>query len=827
MVAGYVSSEEVRNNKRKLYEYVKSSGIGVAWELPELNFYQEVPICSYEEYRKKIAIEVEQKNKKEWEHLYKWSKGFHKFVCYPLSEKFLRTRSKKELKLFFRSIDYHILEKAFILYSHEARIRILHCYSDRIKRKLLKKVKRYSKAGTLSLTECVEAESMIHKAIEKFWQLEIGGCLEEYMQERKSIIDKLREASGEKYFIIPHNLSVKRCEDGIILTIKPVNVDYTGMTHVYDIDWKYPITKYAFIFYRYVLDGKGKVFIDIEGKNELPVYDFQNNCKQGDYFLFLYRLMKLERCYSWIVLSDIIKNVVCTFEQNLLSMKGIRDSFIRLPVRPLNYHEKILKGISDSGRIMDEIFGKCSRESSNYVEEYVMVNIKIHRGTSQIGGTITEIYTENTHIFIDFGSELTVNPEDSTDGKMIAMIKNAECDAVLFSHYHGDHVGLLEHIPAKDIRGKEITLGIGKVARQVLANIQRTLANDISRPEEQQAHKEMLSLLQDNGRWLDFVDALTEGNEKSSTFDVGDFHITTIRVDHSAYDSYMFVIEAEGKCIVHTGDFRVHGRLGEGFFDRLKNFMENKKVDVLLIEGTMLGRLDENVLKEEELLKEATELLKKPENKYAYLICSSTNMESLASFHKAVLFSNKAKEKAGDKDCKRAMYVNHYVKQQMDLFASAEPDITWGFRKANPFEQHGKYNENLGMSQMEYMEENGVLILLGKSDSYKKYIEPFRDKNPLLIYSMWKGYVSDKNKETNDPKMKALYESFPEERRVDLHTSGHAVKDDLEEMIAIVNPRQAIVPIHTEFKESYEELDGVGELLKCLKDGQVLSLEQM
>jgi len=335
------------------------------WELPELNFYQEIPKCGYEEYRKKIAIEVEQKNKKEWEHLYEWSKSFHKFVCCPLSEKFLRTRSKKELKLFFRSIDYHILEKALVLYSHEARIQILHCYSDRIKRELLKNVKRHSKAGTLSLTECVEAESIIHKAIEKFWQLEIGGYLEEYMQERKAIIDKVREASGEKHFIIQHNLSVKRCEDGIILTIKPVNVDYTGMTHAYDIDWKYPITKYTFIFYRYVLDGRGKVFIDIEGKKELPIYDFQNNCKQGEYFLFLYRLMKLEKCYSWIVLSDIIEKAVHTFEQDLMSLQGIRDSFIRLPsqlpyrepVRPLNYHEKILKGISDSGRIMDVLEG--------------------------------------------------------------------------------------------------------------------------------------------------------------------------------------------------------------------------------------------------------------------------------------------------------------------------------------------------------------------------------------------------------------------------------------------------------------------------------------
>ena len=452
-----------------------------------------------------------------------------------------------------------------------------------------------------------------------------------------------------------------------------------------------------------------------------------------------------------------------------------------------------------------------------------MVNIKIHRGTSQIGGTITEIYTENSHIFIDFGSELTINPEDSNDGKMIDMINNTVCDAVLFSHYHGDHVGLLEHIPRKDIRDKDITLGIGKVARQVLVNIQRTLANDTSaEPKERQVHKVMLDLLQDNSRWLDFSDALTVGNEESSTFDIGDFHITTIRVDHSAYDSYLFIIEAEGKCIIHTGDFRVHGRLGEDFFDKLKLFIKNKKVDILLIEGTMLGRLDEKPMNEEKLLKEAIKLLKKPENKYAYLICSSTNMESLASFYKAVLFANKAKENKDNKDSKRAMYVNHYVKQQMDLFASAEPDITWQFRKAYPFEKQGKYNKALGMSQMQYMEENGFLILIGKSDAYKKYIEPFKDKNPLLIYSMWNGYVDDKTADTYDEKWGALYHGF--ERKVKLHTSGHAMKKDLEEMIAIVNPQQAIIPIHTEFKASYSKLKGVGDKVKCLEDGEVLGL---
>ena len=455
-----------------------------------------------------------------------------------------------------------------------------------------------------------------------------------------------------------------------------------------------------------------------------------------------------------------------------------------------------------------------------------MVNIKIHRGTSQIGGTITEIYTEKSHIFIDFGSELMVNPEESTDSKMIEMINNTECDAVLFSHYHGDHVGLLEHIPHKDIRGEVIKLGIGKVARKVLANIQSTLANDTSRPEEQQRHKRMLELLEDNNRWQDFMDALTKGNEDSSSFNIGDFHITTIRVDHSAYDSYMFVIEAEGKCIVHTGDFRTHGKLGEGFFDRLRQFMNDKKVNVLLMEGTMLGRLDEEGMSEEQLQAEAIQYLLKPENKYAYLICSSTNLESLASFHSAVLIANKIKKKKGINE-DRGIYVNYYVKEQMDLFAKEEPKLTMEFRKANKFEPKGKYNEKLGMTQEEKMEKHGFLCMIGTSDSYKKYIEPYREKNPLLIYSMWDGYVNPDKPETNDKKLKELYDSFPEGRRVKLHTSGHAVREALEEMIAVVNPSDAIIPMHTENKNKYELLKGIGDRRVCLEDGETYSLRDM
>ena len=185
---------------------------------------------------------------------------------------------------------------------------------------------------------------------------------------------------------------------------------------------------------------------------------------------------------------------------------------------------------------------------------------------------------------------------------------------------------VLKHIPKEDIDGKTIKLGIGKIARQVLINIHETLADF---EDSDKKDKEFLDILKDIDRMLDIEDG--------AVFSIGDIRITPVLVDHSAYDAYMFIIESEGKVIVHTGDFRIHGRLGKGLFDRIEKALIDKKVDVLITEGTMMSRLKETVLTEEQLQDKTIEVLSKPENKYAFLICSSTNVESLASFANAAM----------------------------------------------------------------------------------------------------------------------------------------------------------------------------------------------
>ena len=76
------------------------------------------------------------------------------------------------------------------------------------------------------------------------------------------------------------------------------------------------------------------------------------------------------------------------------------------------------------------------------------IRVRLQRGASQIGGVCTEVFTDQTRIFFDFGSPLEgegnqekLNIEGLTQGTV-------NTDAVFLTHYHGDHVGEIPRIMA-------------------------------------------------------------------------------------------------------------------------------------------------------------------------------------------------------------------------------------------------------------------------------------------------------------------------------------------------------------------------------------------
>jgi len=231
------------------------------------------------------------------------------------------------------------------------------------------------------------------------------------------------------------------------------------------------------------------------------------------------------------------------------------------------------------------------------------MNIRIHRGTHQIGGCITEIYTEKTRIIIDMGAELPDENCLPKDIEIDGVTKGVKrCDAVFFTHYHGDHLGLFSKIMPC------IPIYIGETAKKILIKLVERI------------DKENVPTINS----FDTYHALQQ-------IELGDIRVTPYLIDHSAYDAYMFLIEAGVKRILHTGDFRLHGFRGNKTIDMLKKYVG--EVDVLITEGTALSREDTKTVSERELQGKIKALMQ--DKKYVFVLCSSTNIDRIASCYHA------------------------------------------------------------------------------------------------------------------------------------------------------------------------------------------------
>ena len=98
------------------------------------------------------------------------------------------------------------------------------------------------------------------------------------------------------------------------------------------------------------------------------------------------------------------------------------------------------------------------------------MQITIHRA-AQIGGQITRISTAQSSIIIDLGHNLPNNTmdEDAYDNDRAIGEITEGCSAILYTHYHGDHIGLFHHVP------DNIPQYIGKVAKQIVCKTYKQL----------------------------------------------------------------------------------------------------------------------------------------------------------------------------------------------------------------------------------------------------------------------------------------------------------------------------------------------------------------
>jgi ribonuclease J len=279
---------------------------------------------------------------------------------------------------------------------------------------------------------------------------------------------------------------------------------------------------------------------------------------------------------------------------------------------------------------------------------------------------------------------------------------------------------------------------------------------------------------------------------------VGNIVVTPLMTDHSAFDAYMFVIEAGGRRILHTGDFRTHGFRGGKTYEMLRAYARD--IDYLISEGTMLSRVGEKVMTEAELEREAVKIMKG--EKYAFALASSMNIDRIGAFYHAA-------HKAG-----RLFFSDLYQRDQLENVRANHKDKSrfYDFNNVHGVGAIERVPEKL----LRLMEDKGFCMMIRANDRFKPYLDRFADGR-AIIYSMWSGYLEGKTANANIVEFLKPYEF------ISLHTSGHATTEALRKLYETVKPTYELIPLHTEAPEAFREIIPGGKI-HLLNDGERLLL---
>jgi len=409
------------------------------------------------------------------------------------------------------------------------------------------------------------------------------------------------------------------------------------------------------------------------------------------------------------------------------------------------------------------------------------MKICIHRGTHEIGGTCVELESQGERIVLDIGSPLNVSDTDALPLYPVLGFDrpNSSLLGVVISHPHQDHYGLAYRLP------KETTFLIGKAAEAILA------AADLFTPA---------------GLNLKHVIHLQDRQPVT----LGPFTITPYLVDHSAYDSYAVLVEADGKRLFYSGDFRAHGRKSK-LVERLIADAP-KNVDMLLMEGTTLGRIDGKAYPtEDDLTKRFVELIGKTQG-LTLVWASGQNIDRLVTLFKAC------------RGAKRTLVLDMYTAQVLRAIGNSNlPQAEWdGVKVFLPGSQRYRIIKEERFDLADHFKPYRVYPeqLVAEAQSHVMLFRPsmIRDLQKMdglsigrLICSVWKGYLDD----DRNPKLI----DWLKERNIPLdhcHTSGHAAVEDL---VAMRNafPEASVVPVHTDVPDRFEQQFGNA---RCLEDKQ-------
>jgi ribonuclease J len=359
-------------------------------------------------------------------------------------------------------------------------------------------------------------------------------------------------------------------------------------------------------------------------------------------------------------------------------------------------------------------------------------------------------------------------------------------DGVIISHSHQDHYGLSNYIH------KNIKFYLGEATHKIIE------INNMFTPQD---------LIISNATYF----------QREIAFQIGDISITPYWADHSAFDAYSFLLEANGKSIFYSGDLRNHGRKSNVFKWFTHNAPQN--VDYLLLEGTTIGRESKPFKTEKEIEADLTEVFKQ-EGKINLIYTSGQNIDRIVSIYRACI-------KAG-----KILVVDVYVAsilKGLSKFAKIpfpskdfkNVKVIFSFYTSRRLKNKGHeqilYNfKYFKITKEEISNQADKIVMLIRPSMQKDLDNINGIDGGNLIYSMWEGYL-----EKPDTIKFIDYLTSRKLALHKIHTSEHADTQTLIKMVEAIKPKN-IVTIFTFSGIEYKNI--FSPRVIELNDGETLQI---
>jgi ribonuclease J len=404
------------------------------------------------------------------------------------------------------------------------------------------------------------------------------------------------------------------------------------------------------------------------------------------------------------------------------------------------------------------------------------MRILVHGGANQIGKSCIEIASATTRIILDCGWPLE-DEADLTPPPVSGLFAPGEPpDAILLSHAHPDHTGFIQQIAAKvPIYATADTSKIMKVG-------------SIYVPDAVQLPQDCFQEVFVPCSW----------RERVHPFNVGDLRITAYPVDHSSPGAVGYLVENAGQRIFYTGDLRFHGRK-PGMHKRILKDLSGK-LDLLITEGTNVGRKQSGLKSEEEVEDRAVTLSRECQS-LVLVAYSPQNIDRFVSYYRAAVRAE------------RTFVCDHYqaaVLYQLHKTTLPKPSRD-ELRVYLPIKRKTvkAYEDRFGDSIITLDE------ILAAPERFMMLVRPSMILNDLsgrlppetiLLYGMWSGYRTKPEWQETEVMIASSGGEV-----IECHASGHAHGGDLFGFIDELRPER-IRPVHTESTIAFHQRFGA----KCV-----------